>query len=79
MLDRFKDWKTTILGLLIAAVIIAALLTRPTWDAADFATFIGGVAAAIFGAWARSSAVPDASPKAPTAPPLPALRRTGGA
>lgn len=71
MLARLTDWKPTIIGLLIAAVIIAALVTRPEWGAPEIAQLVGGVAAALLGAWARSSAAPAAEkPAAPTVPPV---------
>ena len=72
MLDRLTDWKPTILGALICVVIVAALVTRPEWGAADLATLAGGVAAAVLGAWARSGQAAE-KPAAPTVPPLAVL------
>lgn len=75
MLARLTDWKPTIIGLIIAALIIAALLTRPEWGAADLGAFAGAIATALLGAWARSSTPAAAAekPAAPTVPPVPPL------
>ena len=72
MLDRLTDWKTTIAGLLICAVIIAALVTRPEWGAAELATFAGAIGTALLGALSRSSAPAPAGekPAAPAVPPV---------
>lgn len=67
MLDRLTDWRTTIAGLLICAVVIAALVTRPEWGASDFAAFAGAIGAAVLGALSRSTAPAE---KAPTVPPV---------
>ena len=75
MLARLTDWKPTIIGLIIAALIIAALLTRPEWGAADLGAFAGAIATALLGAWARSSTPAPAAekPAAPAVPPVPPL------
>ncbi len=73
MIDRLTDWKTTIAGLLICAVIIAALVTRPEWGATDLAAFAGAIGTAVLGALSRSTAgapAPADAPKAPTVPPI---------
>jgi len=72
MLDRLTDWKTTIAGLLICAVIIAALVTRPEWGATDLAAFAGAIGAALLGVLSRSSA-PATEPAKPAVPPVPPL------
>ncbi len=71
------DWKPTIIGLIIAAVIVAALFTRPTWGAAELATLGGAVGTAMLGVFARfgSATAPTSTPagamaKAVKAPPL---------
>ena len=73
MLARLTDWRTTLLGLALAALIIAALITRPEWDAADLAAFAGAIGTALLGALSRSSASVEERPAAPTVPPVPPL------
>lgn len=73
MLDRLTDWRTTLLGLALATLIIAALVTRPEWGAADLAAFAGAIGTALLGVLSRSGAAAADAPKAPTVPPLAAL------
>ena len=73
MLARLTDWRTTLLGLALAALIIAALITRPEWDAADLAAFAGAIGTALLGALSRSSAPEPEKPAAPAVPPVPPL------
>lgn len=76
MLERFKDWKTTVPALLIGGAIVGAMLyamrARPEWGIPELVAFGGGVATIIVGALTRSAPA-DAAPKAPAVPPLPAL------
>ena len=70
MIERLTDWRTTLLGLALATLIIAALVTRPEWGAADLAAFAGAIGTALLGVLSRSSAPAPAAEKAPAVPPV---------
>jgi len=76
MIDRLKDWRTTVPALVIGALIIGAMLyamrSRPEWGLPELVAFGGGVATIITGALTKS-APPAEKPAAPTVPPLPLL------
>jgi hypothetical protein len=71
-----KDLRTTVSGLVLAlltaAIVIAALFTRPQWGPAEIALLVGGVGAAMgtaaLGIVARDPA--KGPPGAPTVPPI---------
>lgn len=74
MIERVKDWKTTIPGLvigmcLIGAAVIAMWLHRD-WTWREVVDFVGGLAVVVAGALARSGVVRAVQQNAATAPGL---------
>lgn len=52
-MPAFKDWKPTVIGVLIALVIVAALITRPTWGPAELATLAAAIGSALLGLFTK--------------------------
>jgi len=53
MTANILEWKATVIGLVLAAIIIAALFTRPSWGTAEIAQLVAAVGTALFGLMAR--------------------------
>ena len=73
MVERVKDWKTTIPGVIIGvALIVAALYVmrlHNDWTWREVLDFVGGLAVVVGGLLARSS-VPAAEPQTEQPKPL---------
>lgn len=52
-MSGLRDWRATLLGLFLAAVIITALITRPAWGPMEFGEFATAIGVALLGLVAK--------------------------
>lgn len=68
MLAGLKDWRTTLLGLALAVVMVAAMFARPDWGATELAGFAAALGTALLGLFSKFPANLPADPMADTKP-----------